>query len=114
MPMTRIAALLLALFLLAAAPIRAEEAGERRPVTILISIDGFRADYLNRGLTPNISRLAADGAHGKLRPSFPTQTFPKHYSRFQGTRPDPPVIAANPMLHPPPPGPLHPPGYAPN
>src|SRR3546814_5310877 len=70
MPMTRIAALLLALFLLAAAPIRAEEAGERRPVTILISIDGFRADYLNRGLTPNISRLAAEGAHGKLRPSF--------------------------------------------
>src|SRR3546814_14136821 len=100
MPMTRIAALLLALFLLAAAPIRAEEAGERRPVTILISIDGFRADYLNRGLTPNISRLAAEGAHGKLRPSFPTKTFPNHYALVTGKRPDTNGIVGNRMIDP--------------
>src|SRR3546814_17814787 len=100
MPMTRIAALLLALFLLAAAPIRAEEAGERRPVTILISIDGFRADYLNRGLTPNISRLAAEGAHGKLRPSFPTKTFPNHYALVTGKRPETTGIVGNRMINP--------------
>src|SRR3546814_19916307 len=64
------------LFLLVTAPALAEEAGDRAPVTILISIDGFRADYLDRGITPTLSRLAAEGAHGALRPSFPTKTFP--------------------------------------
>lgn len=33
-----------------------------RPPTILISIDGFRPDYLDRGVTPVLSGLAADGA----------------------------------------------------
>jgi predicted AlkP superfamily pyrophosphatase or phosphodiesterase len=70
--MTRIVSLILTLVFLAAAPLRAGEDGDRQPVTILISIDGFRADYLDRGLTPNLSRLAAEGAHGNLRPSFPT------------------------------------------
>src|SRR3546814_5590319 len=97
MPMTRIAAPLLALFLLAAAPIRAEEAGERRPVTILIPIDGLRADYLNRGLTPNISRLAAEGAPGKLRPSFRTTTFHHHYALVTGNRHATNELAGNRM-----------------
>ena len=33
----------------------------RQPVVILISLDGFRADYLQRGVTPNLSALAARG-----------------------------------------------------
>lgn len=74
--MNRLFSLLLALLLPLAA--HAQEGGERKPVTILISIDGFRADYLDRGITPNLSRLAAEGARGKLRPSFPTKTFPNH------------------------------------
>src|SRR3546814_14040656 len=72
------------LFLLVTAPALAEEAGDRAPVTILISIDGFRADYLDRGITPTLSRLAAEGAHGALRPSFPTKTFPNHYAIVPG------------------------------
>ena len=39
-------------------------AEQRPPVTILVSIDGFRPDYLDRGVTPNLSRLAAGGAIG--------------------------------------------------
>src|SRR6185312_10956432 len=40
---------------------------------ILISIDGFRHDYLARGLTPHIEALAADGVHApSMRASFPT------------------------------------------
>ena len=31
------------------------------PITILISIDGFRPDYLDRHATPTLSRLAAQG-----------------------------------------------------
>jgi len=100
MIISRIASLILALLILAAEPLPAEEGGERPPVTILISIDGFRADYLHRGLTPNLSRLAAEGAHGRLRPSFPTKTFPNHYAIVTGERPDPNGIVGNRMIDP--------------
>jgi predicted AlkP superfamily pyrophosphatase or phosphodiesterase len=60
----------------------------RRPL-IMISMDGFRADYLNRGLTPTLSRLAAEGAHATaMRPSFPALTYPNHYTLVTGLRPD--------------------------
>lgn len=97
---TRIAAMMFALLAIIAAPLPAKEDSERPPVTILISIDGFRADYLGRGLTPNLSRLAAEGAHGKLRPSFPTKTFPNHYAIVTGKRPDTNGIVGNRMIDP--------------
>ncbi len=96
--MNRLLSLLLALLLPVAA--HAQESPERKPVTILISIDGFRADYLDRGITPNLSRLAAEGAHGKLRPSFPTKTFPNHYAMVTGKRPDTNGIVGNNMIDP--------------
>ncbi|MBO9697449.1 MAG: alkaline phosphatase family protein [Sphingopyxis sp.] len=96
--MTRFLSLILTLFLSLAA--QAQEASERKPVTILISIDGFRADYLDRGITPNLSRLAAEGARGKLRPSFPTKTFPNHYAIVTGKRPDTNGIVGNNMIDP--------------
>lgn len=95
--MTRLYLLLLALCLPFAA--RAQD-GERSSVTILISIDGFRADYLDRGITPQLSRLAAEGARGKLRPSFPTKTFPNHYAMVTGKRPDNHGIVGNNMIDP--------------
>lgn len=96
--MIRFVSLLLAFLLSFAA--HAHEEGARGPVTILISIDGFRADYLGRGITPNLSRLAAEGAHGKLRPSFPTKTFPNHYAIVTGKRPDTNGIVGNNMIDP--------------
>lgn len=98
--MIRLAALFLGFALLASAPLRAGEEVDRAPVTILISIDGFRADYLDRGITPVLSRLAADGAHGALRPSFPTKTFPNHYAMVTGKRPDTSGITGNTMIDP--------------
>jgi predicted AlkP superfamily pyrophosphatase or phosphodiesterase len=59
-----------------------------RPPTILVSIDGFRADYLDRGATPVLSELAANGVRGAMRPSFPSKTFPNHYALVTGLRPD--------------------------
>lgn len=70
------------------------------PLLILVSIDGFRADYLDRGVTPNLSRLAREGAHGAIRPSFPTKTFPNHYTLVTGQRPDHHGIIDNNMLDP--------------
>ncbi|MEQ1617867.1 MAG: ectonucleotide pyrophosphatase/phosphodiesterase [Terricaulis sp.] len=57
-------------------------------ITILISIDGFRPDYLDRGQTPALSRLAAEGVRASMRPSFPSVTFPNHYTLVTGRRPD--------------------------
>lgn len=77
---------------------------QRAPVTILISIDGFHPDYLKRGLTPNLSRLAAGGVTGPMRPSFPSKTFPNHWTIVTGVRPDRHGIAANMMEDPSRPG----------
>ncbi|ESQ76756.1 ectonucleotide pyrophosphatase/phosphodiesterase [Asticcacaulis sp. AC402] len=67
------------------------------PLLILVSIDGFRADYLDRGVTPNLKRLADTGATGPMRPSFPSLTFPNHYTLVTGLRPDKHGIVNNTM-----------------
>lgn len=68
---------------------------------ILISIDGFRADYLQRGLTPNLAALAADGVRAQaMRPAFPSLTFPNHYSLVTGLYPDHHGIVNNTMVDP--------------
>lgn len=102
MTMTRLMILIAALCSLASPHVHATEANAepRAPVTILISIDGFRADYLDRGITPNLSKLAAEGARGALRPSFPTKTFPNHYAIVTGKRPDTNGIVGNNMIDP--------------
>jgi predicted AlkP superfamily pyrophosphatase or phosphodiesterase len=56
---------------------------------ILVSIDGFRADYLSRGVTPNLVALAEGGARAeRMLPSFPSLTFPNHYTLVTGLVPD--------------------------
>lgn len=56
---------------------------------LLVSIDGFRADYLDRGKTPHLAALAAAGVRADaLRPSFPSLTFPNHYTLVTGLYPD--------------------------
>jgi len=69
----------------------------REPVTILISIDGFHPDYLDRGITPHISALASAGTYGPMRPSFPTKTFPNHWTLVTGRTPDHHGIVGNTM-----------------
>lgn len=76
------------------------QAETRTPVTILVSIDGFRPDYLRRGVTPNLSRLAADGVSADMRPSFPSKTFPNHWTLVTGLRPDRHGIVANSFVDP--------------
>src|SRR5206468_2260284 len=87
---------LLALFALLARPVFAA-AGAGESVTILVSIDALRADYLNRGLMPNLRALAAEGISAVMRPSFPTKTFPNHYAMATGLRPDRNGIVSNKM-----------------
>jgi predicted AlkP superfamily pyrophosphatase or phosphodiesterase len=79
------------------APVATASVEQREPVTILVSIDGFHPSYLERGLTPTLSRLAAEGASASMRPSFPTKTFPNHWTLVTGLVPDHHGITANKM-----------------
>lgn len=90
-------AVLLALISLAS-PALAQEA--EPPVTILISIDGMRPDYLERGLTPNLAEFRRRGVAATMRPSFPSKTFPNHYTIVTGKRPDRNGIVGNLMIDP--------------
>lgn len=59
-----------------------------RPTVILISLDGFRADYLEKYEPPNLRSLAEDGVQAKwMIPSFPSKTFPNHYTIATGLYP---------------------------
>jgi predicted AlkP superfamily pyrophosphatase or phosphodiesterase len=57
---------------------------------ILVSFDGFRNDYFTRNFTPpeclvNLQQLAFDGSRANgMNNTFPTKTFPNHYSIATG------------------------------
>jgi predicted AlkP superfamily pyrophosphatase or phosphodiesterase len=95
----RFCALLVAFALTACATAPPKASGPP-PLTILVSIDGFRSDYLDRGVTPTLSGLARDGVRASMRPSFPSKTFPNHYAIVTGLRPDRNGIVDNTMLDP--------------
>lgn len=71
------------------------------PSVLLVSIDGFRADYLDGDVAPNLARVAETGVRAEaLIPSFPTKTFPNHYTIVTGLRPDHHGLVANNMWDP--------------
>jgi predicted AlkP superfamily pyrophosphatase or phosphodiesterase len=56
-----------------------------RAILILVSIDGFRWDYLDRFKPPALTRLADEGVRAEgLIPQFPSKTFPNHYTIVTG------------------------------
>ena len=64
----------------------------RRPYknyVVMVSMDAFRWDYHKIYNTPNLNELARDGVKAdRLIPSFPTVTFPNHYTIATGLYPD--------------------------
>jgi hypothetical protein len=67
-----------------------------RPTTILISLDGFRADFLNRKITPALSAFIASGVSPKyMLPSFPSVTFPNHFTLVTGLYPESHGVVSN-------------------
>lgn len=66
------------------------------PTTILISLDGFRADFLNRGLTPTLNSFIRNGVSPKhMLPSFPSLTFPNHFTLVTGLYPESHGVVGN-------------------
>ncbi|UUW10912.1 ectonucleotide pyrophosphatase/phosphodiesterase [Flavobacterium plurextorum] len=56
---------------------------------VLVSMDGFRWDYAKHFKLQNLKQIAAEGVHAKsMKPSYPSKTFPNHYSIVTGLYPD--------------------------
>ncbi|MDQ3062324.1 MAG: ectonucleotide pyrophosphatase/phosphodiesterase [Acidobacteriota bacterium] len=72
------------LFIFSQKPIR-----DLKPTVILISLDGFRHDYLDKYQPKTLNELARKGVRAKwLIPVFPTKTFPNHYTIATGLYPE--------------------------
>lgn len=55
---------------------------------VLVSFDGMRYDMVDRAPTPSFDRVAREGVRATgLIPSYPTKTFPNHYSLATGLYP---------------------------
>ncbi|KAL2883943.1 hypothetical protein SGCOL_000581 [Colletotrichum sp. CLE4] len=66
------------------------------PTTIIISLDGFRADFLQRGITPRLNAFVKEGVSPKyMLPAFPSVTFPNHYTLATGLHPESHGIVGN-------------------
>jgi predicted AlkP superfamily pyrophosphatase or phosphodiesterase len=64
--------------------------GDRPPPLLLISLDGFGADYVRvyAKETPTLNGLMRQGVSARsLIPVFPSNTFPNHYSMVTGLYP---------------------------
>ena len=96
--MKRILAALSAIAALAVALSAAQAAG---PTLLLISLDGWRWDYHTKSPVRNLRALMARGvAAERLIPSFPTKTFPNHYTLVTGLYPGHHGVVGNSMRDP--------------
>ena len=61
---------------------------EQKPYVILISADGFRWDYAQKHNAEHLLALAKSGVQAEsMLPSYPSVTFPNHYSIVTGLYP---------------------------
>lgn len=61
----------------------------QKQYVVVVSMDGFRWDYPVMYKTPNLDKIARQGVKAEsLIPSFPSVTFPNHYSIATGLYPD--------------------------
>lgn len=72
-----------------------------QPTVLLISLDGFRWDYLATADAPNLQRFVETGVKAtSLVPVFPSKTFPNHYTIVTGLYPENHGIVSNSMFDP--------------
>ena len=70
-------------------------AAGRDTYTVIISLDGLRWDYLDTYDVPFMDIMARQGVKAVMQPSFPSKTFPNHYTLATGLTPDHHGIIAN-------------------
>ncbi|MCW5969019.1 MAG: alkaline phosphatase family protein [Blastocatellales bacterium] len=79
---------IIVLVCLAAASAYTQPIADLKPTVILISIDGFHPDYLEKYRPANLRGLARAGVRASwMYPAFPSKTFPNHYTVVTGLYP---------------------------
>ena len=70
---------------------------QSKPYVVLVSLDGFRYDYAAKYGAKNLLAMAAQGASAPngMIPSFPSITFPNHWTIVTGLYPEHHGIVAN-------------------
>ncbi|MEM8600989.1 MAG: alkaline phosphatase family protein, partial [Bacteroidota bacterium] len=77
--------------------------GAEATALVLVSVDGFRYDYLDREdvQAPTLRRLVAEGVQAEsLVPVIPTKTFPNHYTLVTGLYTESHGVVGNSMYDP--------------
>ena len=64
------------------------ECQQKRNLTIVVSLDAFRWDYPTIYNTPWLDSIAANGVAATMVPSYPSSTFPNHFTLATGLVPD--------------------------
>ncbi len=64
------------------------EGQQKRKLTIVVSLDAFRWDYPTIYNTPWLDSIAANGVAATMVPSYPSSTFPNHFTLATGLVPD--------------------------
>lgn len=74
----------------------------KEPKLLVISLDGFRWNYLQRTATPNFDRIISHGVIAKkgLKNCFITKTFPNHWTIVTGLYEESHGIVGNSMYDP--------------
>ena len=75
---------------------------QAKPYVVLVSLDGFRYDYVGKYGAKHLLALGAKGAiagQGMI-PSYPSLTFPNHYTLVTGLYPEHHGIVANSFYDP--------------
>ncbi|KAF5333016.1 hypothetical protein D9758_015180 [Tetrapyrgos nigripes] len=81
--------------------VRSNGTHDFKRTVLIVSIDGLRADYLDRGLTPHLLDISKEGLRAKsMMPVFPTLTFPNHWALMTGLHAESHGIIANVIICP--------------
>jgi predicted AlkP superfamily pyrophosphatase or phosphodiesterase len=88
----------------ASAPVSPTVSADRAaasPQVVLVSMDGFRRSYLDTDSVPALHALGMQGVTADaMIPSFPTLTFPNHYTIVTGLYPEHHGIVGNTIFDP--------------
>ncbi|CAI2353944.1 unnamed protein product [Caenorhabditis sp. 36 PRJEB53466] len=75
--------------------------GYQKPPLMILSFDGFAREYLGRNIVDSLEKIAECGAKAdRVYPSFPSKTFPNHYTMMTGLYPESHGITDNNVYDP--------------
>ena len=77
-----------AVILVAASLSACRQAPVKRHLTVVVSLDAFRWDFTQIHDAPWLDSIGRAGVQAVMKPSYPSSTFPNHYTLATGLVPD--------------------------